>query len=383
MQRIASRGAPRTIPEASVLVVAPTPPPFHGVAVAMRSLLQGCPVERVRLVHLDITDRRGITHVDQPDLYDVYLFCRQWFSMAWLLIRQRPRVVYLAISQSTIGFLRDALFLTLAWLFRRRIVVHLHGGNFAVWYAGRGRPMRSVIDATLARVTKFVVLGETFRKSLDPLIAPEKIVVVPNGIPWRHRVSLRDAAGARVRVLFLSTLSREKGALVLLEAAARLARERRDVEFVLAGPWLRAADRAIATRLIAEHALEGLVSFPGQVDGQAKADLYDTADVFVFPGLQQEGQPLVVLEAMAAGLPVVFCDRGCLAETLLPGEAGVEFALGDPKDLAARLQGLIEHPLERLRLGANARRRYEEAYSEDRFISNMTRVFIEAAQGTA
>ena len=369
-------------PVASVLIIAPTPPPFHGVAVAMRSLLQSCPLEQVHLIHLDITDRRGISHVDQPDLYDVFLFCRQWFTMAWVLIARRPRVVYLAISQSTIGFARDALFMALASLFRCRIVIHLHGGNFPAWFAGRSPVMKGFVRATLARATRFIVLARTFRDSLGTIVASEKVVVVPNGIPWRE-VGLRAVPAPphrATRVLFLSTLSREKGALLLLEAAARLASLQRDVEFVLAGPWLRASDHAAAQQLIAEHGLQALVSFPGEVDGIAKVRLYDSADIFVFPGLQQEGQPLVVLEAMAAGLPVVFSNRGCIAETLVPDEGGLEFALGDPTDLAGRLAWLITHPEERRRLGANARRRYEERYSERHFISNMTQVFVDAAR---
>ena len=58
----------------SVLLIGPTPPPFHGVAVAIQTLLQSCIVEQFRVCHLDLADRRGIQHVNKPDLHDVVLF---------------------------------------------------------------------------------------------------------------------------------------------------------------------------------------------------------------------------------------------------------------------------------------------------------------------
>jgi glycosyltransferase involved in cell wall biosynthesis len=366
----------------SVLIVAPTPPPFHGVAVATQSVLKASVAGRLSLLHLDIADRRGIAHVDKPDLHDVLLFCRQWFRLAGILATRRPQVVYLAISQSTVGFTRDALFLGLAYLFRRRVVLHLHGGNFARWFAGRPRALQRFVRAVLAPASRFIVLASEFRDSLRSIVNAERIVVVPNGIAWdgAERIRGQEARARRHRVLFLSTLSEDKGALLLLEAAAQVLNQRRDVEFVLAGPWARSRDEQRAAELIAKYGLREFVSLPGQVDGHAKTSLYESADVFVFPGIQQEGQPLVVLEAMAAGLPVVFSDRGCLAETVREGEAGVHFRRGDAHELAERLLTLLARPELMQRLGVNARRRYEVHYSEQRFISNMRRVFLEAAR---
>jgi len=368
----------------TVLVIGPTPPPFHGVAVATQNLLSAADDDRVQLCHLDIADRRGIEHVDKPDWFDVVLFCRQWLKLAGILIGRRPQVAYLSISQTTIGFLRDSLFIALVGLFRRRLVIHLHGGNFRHWYDSRSLSMRALIRAVLSCSTKFIILAESFRDSLSGIVAAHKVIVVPNGIPWRKGAEeIRRTAPERgYRVLFLSTLSREKGALLLIESAAQVVRRRRDVEFVLAGPWLREVDRTAAMRLVEKHALEGKVVFPGQVAGAAKFELYDSASLFVFPGIQQEGQPLVVLEAMASSLPVVFPNRGCLTDTVVDGQSGLEFNINDATDLSRKLLWLLERPEEMKRMGANAHRRYEELYSEQRFISNMKQVFLSAAGAT-
>jgi hypothetical protein len=56
-----------------LLIVGPTPPPFHGVSMSMHLLLQSELGERFRISHVDLADRRGIQHVDKPDVHDVML----------------------------------------------------------------------------------------------------------------------------------------------------------------------------------------------------------------------------------------------------------------------------------------------------------------------
>jgi glycosyltransferase involved in cell wall biosynthesis/2-polyprenyl-3-methyl-5-hydroxy-6-metoxy-1,4-benzoquinol methylase len=363
-----------------VLVIGPTPPPLHGVAVATQTLLRARSDQRLIMWHLDIADRRGIEHVDRPDLHDVVLFCRQWLKLAWLLASRRPRVVYLSISQSTIGIARDGLFVLLARLFGARVVIHLHGGNLPAWFAERGALLRACVRWILGSCVRFIVLAETFRRPLAALVAPEKIVVVPNGVAATTPATAPAIPhlDSRCRLLFLSTLSRAKGVLVLLEAVAQLVRQGAAVELVLAGPWLREDDRAAALRLVEEHRLEEVVRFAGVVQPGNKAGLLSWADLFVFPGIQQEGQPLVVIEAMAAGLPVLFSDRGCLADTVGDGECGLMVRVGDCADLAAKIAWLAERPDVRRRLGESARHRYEARFTETQFLANITAVLLAA-----
>jgi glycosyltransferase involved in cell wall biosynthesis len=357
------------------LIIGPTPPPHHGVSESIRMLLNSELRDRFRLVHLDLADRRGIEHVDRPDLHDAWLFLKQWLRLLLLLARGRPDIAYLAISQSTLGILRDSFLLWPCLCVRARLVLHLHGGNFRVWYESRGPWMRWYVRHLLARVTRVIVLGERLTPIFHGLVCDEKLAVIPNGVAWNGRV--RTNKPGRPRVLHLGTLSRAKGTLVLLRAAPLVLEQRRDVEFVLAGSWLRDEHAREAERLIAEHGLHDHVIRHGHVEGPVKVDLFTSADLFVFPGIQQEGQPLVVLEAMAAGLAVVFTDRGCLGETVGNGEAGVEAARDDPADLARCILKVLASPEAMRRMGEAARRRYEMLYTAGHFGQAMTRLFLE------
>jgi glycosyltransferase involved in cell wall biosynthesis len=378
-------GTTRVVGESKLLIIGPTPPPFHGVAVAIQTLLQSDLVKRFRAHHLDLADRRGIQHVNKPDLHDVLLFIRQWMKLVRVLIGTSPAVSYLVLSQSTIGFLRDSMLIWPAYLSGSHVVLHLHGGNFREWFLGRSWFMKRYVRAVLRRVTRAIVLGESLKRQFEGLIDEKQIAVVPNGIDWSSNDVGQNVprVGSRFRILHLSTLSHLKGALVLLQAVPFVVHQRKDVVFVFAGPWSHAEDKAWADSFIRQQKLETYVSFSGQIDGAKKRTLFDSADIFVFPGVQQEGQPLVVLEAMAAGLPVIFTDRGCLRDTVKDGEAGLEVPIGDPRQLANRILWLLDHPEVIKTMGARARKRYEALYTKERHIKRMIDVFTSSCKDGA
>jgi glycosyltransferase involved in cell wall biosynthesis len=368
----------------AILVIGPTPPPFHGVSVATDAILSSALRGQFRLEHLDLSDRRGIQHVDKPDFHDVVLFLKQWGKLIVMLRKERPEVVYLPLSQSTIGFLRDSLLILPAWIAGARVVLHLHGGNFKAWYENCSFLMRAYVRTVFRRVSYVAVLGESLRHLFDSLIDSNRIAVVSNGIDWPvvHKSAREPHKPHRHRILHLSTLSRLKGALVLLAAIPHVLKVRQDVEFMLAGPWLHEEDRREAESFVAYHRLSDQVVFTGPVNSvDSKRLIYSSADLFVFPGVQQEGQPLVVLEAMASGLPVLFTDRGCLRDTVLDGECGFEVRCNDPHHLADRILWFLDHPEEVERMGRNARERFERFYTSERFVRHLGDLFTLASGG--
>lgn len=359
----------------SLLLIGPTPPPHHGVSMAMQALLTSSLQTHFHVRHVDLADRRGIGHVDKPDLYDLWLVIKQCSQLAVLYLRDRPDLVYIAISQSTIGFLRDSIFLLPALITGRKVVVHLHGGNFRVWYEARGKAMRWVIRKVLARVSRVIVLGEAFRSLFLGLVAPGRVVVVPNGVEYPPPVPPVEPGRERFRIVYLGTLTSLKGLFVLMNAIPLVRKNHPDTEFVLAGPWFDVHDRQAATAFIEAHHLGDHVTFTGPVTtAEQKHAILASAHVFVFPGVQQEGQPLTVLEAMSEGLPVIATDRGCLRETIVEGETGFLIPPGSAQVIADCIVCLIKDKDLRTRMAAQAIARYREHYTMERFIERMEAV---------
>jgi len=362
-----------------ILLIGPTPPPYHGVSVSMQTLLTSPLAESFRLMHLDISDRREISHVDQPDLHDVFLFIKQFLRSFALILRERPALCYLPISQTRLGFFRDSLFMLPALLSRIPVIVHLHGANFDTMYSGSGLFWRVYMGFILRRVSHFIVLGEMLRPIFNRWASPDKISVVSNGVSLDTdqnkpaRVSRNN--GKPFRVIFLSSLNRQKGLFVLLQAVPLVLKEKTDVEFFIAGPWWGDKTRKEAEEFVRAFGLARNVFFIGRVTGRQKCNFLRTGDVFVFPGVQQEGQPITVLEAMGAGLPVIATDRGCLRETVIDGITGFIVPPGSPEALAKKVIELIHCPALLESMAANALKRVESLYTAERFASRMSEVF--------
>ena len=142
-----------------------------------------------------------------------------------------------------------------------------------------------------------------------------RAIVEPNGIDVsaaagdeaRFRAAWPQLRGDRV-LLFVGRLNREKGLDLLIEAYARLIRAgpspARNWSLVIVGGDPGRPYRGVVDLLIEEHALGGRVLLTGHLEGQAKADAYAAADLFVLPS-RSENFGNVVLEALAAGVPTV------------------------------------------------------------------------------
>jgi glycosyltransferase involved in cell wall biosynthesis len=117
------------------------------------------------------------------------------------------------------------------------------------------------------------------------------------------------------------------------------------------------------------------VVFVGPVTGTEKARVLKEAGVFCFPSFYApEGQPLVVIEAMAASLPVVATKWRGIADTVIEGETGLLVPEPSPDLIAEKLVYLADNPEERERLGSAGLARYEHFYTQRAFGERMIKV---------
>lgn len=355
-----------------LLVIGPTPPPVHGTSVYTRMLLESEALrEAFDVRHMDISDRRSIQNLGRLDPINVWLGLRHVAELGLRVLRERPDVVYVEVSQNALAYLRDACFIGLARAGGARVVTHLHGGYFAPFYETANPFVRALVRASSRWVDRAWVLGEGLRHHYAGLVPEPRVRVVPNGVPDPLPPALPAGRGdgdGPPTFLYLSQLSLPKGILDLVEAVGVLPPERRP-RLVMAGAWRSPDDRRRVEARIAALGLEARVEDRGVVTGEAKARAFAEADVFVLPtAYPYEGQPLAILEAMAAGLPVVSTPRGAIPDMVRDGETGVLVPENDPVALAAALGRLLEDPEGRRRMGSAGRRLWEERFTEDRCV---------------
>lgn len=355
-----------------ILIVGPTPPPFIGPAVNTRAMLDHRRMtERFEVHHLDTSDRRTIENMGRFDWTNVWLAGRHGAELAYALARWRPALVYLPISPSTLGLLRDLLFMIPAAA-TTKLVIHQRGGRFVDLYDSLPAPMRVAVAGVLARASRVIVLGDALRYNFEPFVDERRILVIPNGVPPNDAPPI---AHDHVQVTYLGNLIPEKGFPLVLEVARRLAGQS-DIRFRFAGAFPTAADEAAFARQVREHRLEGTVEHLGVVTGADKASLLQLTDIFVFPSsYAYEGHPTVILEAMAAGLAVVATDHAAIPETVIDGETGRIVPKGDAEALTAAIRDLADDAALRERLGAAGRARQRARYTVDACIGALVEAF--------
>jgi glycosyltransferase involved in cell wall biosynthesis len=207
-------------------------------------------------------------------------------------------------------------------------------------------------------------------------VAPGLMTTIPNGIRARGPGAGRDAARVALGldrdqpvVLTVGRLTVMKGQRHLVDAVPELARRFGGVAVVVIGQGhLHAQLRAQAQAL-------GVADRVHLVGHRADARmLLDAADVFVLPS-RHEGMPLVLLEAMDAGLPVVATRVIGSEEVVADGETGLLVRPQDPAALAAAIGRLLEDPALRQRYGRAGRRRYLERFTSARMAVQTAEVY--------
>ena len=201
-------------------------------------------------------------------------------------------------------------------------------------------------------------------------IDPVRVVVVPNGVPDIASPSGRDRSrsGDEVRIGCVSRLSREKGVDVLMEAFRRVASAHSGARLVLVGDGL---ERAALEAMSRQFGLDARVQFLGMRDDVP--EILRDVDVFVLPS-RTEGLPMALLEAMAAGLPIVATAVGGVPEAIRDEEAGLLVPPENPDAMARAILRLASDEALRKRLAGGARKTFLARYELSRMIDAYERL---------
>ncbi|MFN2501632.1 MAG: glycosyltransferase family 4 protein [Pyrinomonadaceae bacterium] len=253
---------------------------------------------------------------------------------------------------SNASLYRESMYIALARILRQRVVVHFHAGDMDHYYSRQPRLGQRFISWSLKRCTDFIAVSEASATRLRKHAPNAAITVIPNAIKtssFSDRKQLRfKARGEPVRVLFVGAMGKLKGERDLIEALAMVDCDSTALSVSLLG-YGSDGIRDLCTR----SGVGQLIDHLGPVPASEGIKYFERADIFVLP-TYAEAMPISVIEAMAAGLPVITTKVGGIPELIEHGVDGFLVEPGDIKSIAATIETLINDKHLRRQVGLRA-----------------------------
>jgi len=349
-------------------------------------------IEDVKIARLDVMQvhfgkAQGVIHFFLAEL-NIALFA---LKVSGYLRRNRQNIDIIHLHSTLVGLILVILNKRL----RMKMVYTCHLGQ---WTLAKSRlnaleRIHLFLDPFLMRrVAKIIALNDIARERFISRgrIKAENVVVIHNGVDtdfFNPNIEVKGTVKkygleGKLTVLFVGRLAKIKGVEHLIKAADIIVNENgnKDTLFVLVGSTsFHATEKSIGTEeilsLIKEHELKKYVILTGSLPLEEVRKLYAACDIFVLPSFA-EGDPLVTLEAMASGKPVIATKIGGIPRQIREGWNGFLVDPADERQLAEKIKHLIDNHNERERMGLNARRYAEEEFDWRKVAEKLSSVYI-------
>lgn len=250
-------------------------------------------------------------------------------KLFWVLLTNRAiKIVHLQ-SASRGSFFRKSIMILLSQLFGKKTVLHIHGGEFKIFYNNAGF-LKGYIRYILNNVDEVICLSDEWKQYFDSLTTKKNAIVLNNPVIFPAETAQKKVTHP-VTVLYLNHINKAKGIFDVLEfIKANKVWLQDSFRFVIAG----AGESQQLEEFISVNDLKGLIEYKGWVEGEAKVSLVKNCDVFILTSYN-EGLPMSILEAMVYKKAIIASNVGGIPRIVRPGENGWLITPGDQKALTS------------------------------------------------
>lgn len=351
-----------------VLFYAPLPPPYAGPEVSTQIILENFQSQKIQLVHIKSNIRTENWQKGRFDLAGIAVFFKNFTNILNALVKQKIDVVYYLLSANRVGCLRDFVVVLTAKLFRKKVIAHYRGGNFHNFYLNQPKFHRFYLKLLLIFTNKIIVQSKSLISIFTSIcVENNKLEVLPNGLnssDFLKMKSINNKAGTEFTFLFLGHISFHKGFYDLIEAYKMLT-PRYNIKLKYGGTKKFGKNFYNSEKIFLNgeilkfyelhkkeihNTIEDFVrdsykynaEYLGVVSGEEKLNTFLHSDVLILPSYT-EGFPMVVLEAMAFGLPVIVSRIGALIDIIKEGENGFFVEAGNVESIVDKMEYVINH----------------------------------------
>ncbi len=358
-----------------ILFIGTLPPPIHGSAVVSQQIKDSKLINNAFLCDwVNLGTSRRMDEIGKRSLAKPFRFIGSWLRTLCLLMTHRYALCYLAITCHGIGFLKDAPFVLLCKLFRRKIIIHQHNKGMSKdldrW------PYRWLLPLCY-KDAKVILLSWHLYPDIEKVVPKENVMICPNGIKFQEFKNSNgptskdsEVVNEVPKLLFLSNLIESKGVIVLLDALKLLADKGYSFQCDFVGGETKEIDAKRFAEEVDKRQLNRLVVYKGRKFGEEKDEAFEKSDIFVFPSME-DCFPLVLLEAMEHRLPIVTTTEGAIPDEVTDGENGLISERNNHESLAVSIRHLLDSPELCKKMGEEGYQKLRKYFIEEVFEHTM------------
>lgn len=352
--------------KSKLLFIVQLPPPVHGVSMMNKVTVESKLINReFDCLTLTLIFNKELKNLGKISISKIIKFISFYIKLVKVLIRFKPNLVYFTLTPTGPSFFRDTIIVWLVKLFNTQLVLHLHGKG--IKSKTKSSVIQKYIYSKVFHNSHVIHLSTSLKEDLMYLSKPFFSYVLSNGI--KEEVYFEHSnrtESKKLNILFLSNLVENKGVYTLLEAARILKEKGLSFKVKFVGKETKSISIADFNSRVKLLGLEDLVHYLGPKYDSEKNAILLQADIFAFP-TYNDCFPLVLLEAMQAGLPVISTFEGSIPDIVQDEETGFIINYKDAVLLADKLEELIENPIKRKLFGQNAKQRFKENYTLNQY----------------
>lgn len=264
---------------------------------------------------------------------------RAYVKILILFLFDRPDILHVHMSERGSVY-RKGIVISIAKIFKTKVIIHMHGAEFEVWYKTLSKNKKEKVRHIINRADRIILLGEYWKSFISSIYPSSQIYILHNAIDVPKKNYYNPEAKS---LLFLGVVGQRKGAYDLLLAFQSCIKKiPEDINLIYYGPdYEKKIEKEIENSKMNKR-----VKYLGYLTDDEKPKIFNNTMISILPSYN-EGLPMTILETMAYGIPNISTNIAAIPE-VVSNKNGVIIEPGNVEQLAEEILALINNPQQRI-----------------------------------
>jgi len=310
-----------------------------GIATVVNAMTS---VDKIK-IHYEVMFFNTSNYKDSTTVQNSIIFIQSALNYFIKLVKHNIDLAHIHTSYGR-SFYRKSVFILLSKLFKVKVILHIHSSKFDDFFIDASGIRKKLIEFFFKKTDSVVLLCNDWMDKITKKYSIKNAVVINNPVPFdlaKVKIGERKPTVDSITILFLGFLIKTKGIYDLIEIAQKLNGSPFTYKILVCG---KGEEESSFVKKIKERDLDN-IEYLGWVSGETKLDLFRTSDIFLLPSYK-EGMPMVILEAMAFGLPIISTCIAGIPDMVKEGINGYLLESGDIDGFVEKIKILsLDKPL--------------------------------------